>query len=338
MIFKNVGILGMGHVEANNVVTSSEIEEKLAVNMEKFGIKPNFIENLSGIKERKFWDRGVDSSVGATQAGVRALEDAKIDKEKIGLLINTCVTRDYVEPATSTIVQNNLGLNRSCLNFDISNACLGFLNGIDVAANMIDSGAVDYALIVNGETTRDVVERTIELLSSEDCTEEVFRNGFSTLTLGAGAVAMVLCRKDLHPESHSIVGKVNLSSLELNHLCRWKNEYMVTNASAMLKGGVALAVDTYKEALEHLDWNKKEIDFYIPHQVGMGYLKKFSEITGVPLEKMLITFNEFGNIGPVSLPFTMSKYYQTGIFKKNDRIALYGFGSGINCMIMEVIW
>jgi 3-oxoacyl-[acyl-carrier-protein] synthase III len=340
MIFNNVGILGLAHVEANNSVTSLEIEKRLSVNMERFNIKTNFIENLSGIKERKFWDKSTEPSpsYGATKAAIRAIEDSGIDKSKIDLLINTSVSRDFIEPATSTIIQNNLGLKNECLNFDISNACLGFLNGLDVAANMIENKAINYALVVNGESLGDVVERTISLLSSEECTEEEFRNGFSTLTLGSGAVAMVLCRKDLHPESHSIVGKVDLSNLELNNLCQWKDKYMVTKASGMLKGGVKLAVDTYQKALKELEWDKKEIQHYVPHQVGIGYLKKFSEITGVPLEKMLITFNEFGNMGPVSLPFTLSKYYTEGIFKKNDRVALYGFGSGINCLIMEVIW
>ncbi|MFN4151535.1 MAG: 3-oxoacyl-[acyl-carrier-protein] synthase III C-terminal domain-containing protein, partial [Candidatus Sericytochromatia bacterium] len=169
-------------------------------------------------------------------------------------------------------------------------------------------------------------------------TEEEFRNGYSTLTLGSGAVSMVLCRKDLHPESHSIVGKVSLANTELNNLCRWKDKYMVTYASEMLKGGLLLVIDAYKKALEELEWDKKEINYIIPHQVGMGHFKKFSEFSKVPMDKMLITFNEFGNMGPVSLPFTISKNYKEGLFKKDDRLALFGFGSGINCLMMEVIW
>lgn len=338
MIFKNVGILGIGHVEANNIITSAEIEEKLSVNMKRFDIKPNFIANLTGIEKRRIWDEGVTSKDVATQAGIKALEDAKIDKSKIDVLINTSVTKEYVEPSDSTVVQEYLGLRNDCINFDVTNACLSFVNGMDIAANMIESGSADYILIVNGETSRELMDRTIAFLSREDCTEQEFRNGFSSLTLGSGAVAMVLCRKDLHPEAHTIVGKIGYSNTSLKDLCIWKGEYMVTHASEMLKGGLLVVLEAYKKALEALDWNKKEIDYIIPHQVGIGHFKKFSDLTKVPLEKMIITFNEFGNMGPVSLPLTVSKCYQDGLFKKNDRIALFGFGSGINCIMMEVVW
>ena len=80
----------------------------------------------------------------ATQAAERALAQAGVDRARVGVLINTSVSRDYVEPSTACLVHRNLGLAPECFNFDLSNACLGFLNGMELVAQMIERGQVDY--------------------------------------------------------------------------------------------------------------------------------------------------------------------------------------------------
>ena len=69
--------------------------------------------------------------------------DAGVDRSRVGLLVNTSVSRDYLEPSTASIVSGNLGLNDNCLNFDIANACLAFLSGMDVASRMLERGEID---------------------------------------------------------------------------------------------------------------------------------------------------------------------------------------------------
>src|SRR3546814_12695402 len=104
----------------------------------------------------------MQASDAATLAGVKALADAGIDPNKVGLLVNTSVSRDYLEPSTASIVSGNLHLPDTCQNFDVANACLAFLNGMDIASRMIERGEIDYALVVDGETADLAYEKTLE--------------------------------------------------------------------------------------------------------------------------------------------------------------------------------
>ncbi len=126
--------------------------------MERLGIRPDLLRELSGIMERRVWDEGTMPSEVAARAGEKAIEAAGIDRSKIGILINTSVCRDYLEPSTACIAHSMLGLPETCMNFDLGNACLGFVNGMDMVGNMIERGEVDYGILVNGETSRQITE------------------------------------------------------------------------------------------------------------------------------------------------------------------------------------
>lgn len=338
MLFKNVSILGLAHIDAPIVVTSNELEDKLKPIMEKFSLKPNIIQYLTGIKERRFWEAGVQPSHAATKAAVRALESANIDKSKIGLLISTSVCKDYIEPSVACLVHGNLNLNPECLNFDLGNACIAFINAMEVAGNMIDSGKIDYALIVDGEGSRYVVEQTIDKLLNNDIDEKTFRANFATLTLGSGAAAMVLCKSELAPDGHKLVGCVSLAATEHNKLCLGQRDEMLTDASTLLISGIKLASETYEKAKKELDWQDKQIDHLILHQVSANHTAKLSEALNLDKNKVFATYPEFGNIGPAAIPITLSKANEAELLKKGDRIAMMGIGSGLNCTMMEVIW
>lgn len=338
MLFKNVSILGLAHVDAPVVVTSQELEDKLKPVMEKFNLRPNIIQALTGIKERRFWDEGVQPSHAASQAGVKALEDANIDKSKIGLLISTSVCKDYIEPSVACLVHGNLKLNPECLNFDLGNACIAFMNAMEVAGTMIDAGKIDYALIVDGEGSRYVVEKTIERLINNEIDEKTFRANFATLTLGSGAAAMVLCKSELAPQGHKLVGCVSLAASEHNKLCLGQREEMLTDASTLLVSGIKLASETYEKAKKELSWEDKQIDHLILHQVSANHTAKLSEALKLDTDKIFATYPEFGNIGPAAVPITLSKANEAEILKKGDRISLMGIGSGLNCTMMEIIW
>src|SRR3546814_19244322 len=118
----------------------------------------------------------MQASDAATLAGVKALADAGIDPNKVGLLVNTSVSRDYLEPSTASIVSGNLHLPDTCQNFDVANACLAFLNGMDIASRMIERGEIDYALVVDGETADLASETTLERMMRSASTEADFRN------------------------------------------------------------------------------------------------------------------------------------------------------------------
>ena len=120
---------------------------------------------MTGIGERRFWDRGVLPGDKSIESGQRAILAADIDPRKIGMLIHGSVCRDHLEPATACRVHDALGLRRDCMIYDLSNACLGQLNGIALAANAIELGQIEAALIVGTEDSRHLVENTIRSLN-----------------------------------------------------------------------------------------------------------------------------------------------------------------------------
>ena len=157
MNFENLSILSVRHIDAQ-VVTSAEIQFELRETMERLGLPPNLLENLAGIHERRFWDEGTEPSDAATMAAEAALEDAELDRGRLGVVINTSVCNDYIEPSTACLVHGNLKLPDTCMNFDVGNACLAFLNGMEIVGNMIERGQVDYGMVVDGESSRFLTE------------------------------------------------------------------------------------------------------------------------------------------------------------------------------------
>jgi len=338
MKFENVSVLSVAHVDAPHRITSQEIEERLAPTMDRLGIRRDLLRDLSGIMERRVWDEGVQPSEVAAMAGERAIEKAGIDRSKLGVLINTSVCRDYLEPSTACIAHAELGLAETCMNFDLGNACLGFVNGMDMVGNMIERGQVDYAILVNGETSRQITEATIERLQAPDVDENSFREQFASLTLGSGAAAMVLGRSDLEPEGHSFTGSVNLAATQHCRLCAGNIDHMVTKTRELLLAGMDLAVRTWANAAEALGWTVDAIDHFVVHQVSKVHTEQFAGILGIDLKKIFRLYPNFGNIGPAGVPIALSKLEDSGQLVRGQRVAILGIGSGINCTMAELLW
>jgi 3-oxoacyl-[acyl-carrier-protein] synthase-3 len=338
MRFDNVSIFGVAHVDAPHRVTSEEIEERLAPSLDRLGMRRDLIRDLSGIMERRVWDDDVQPSDAAAEAGRLAIEAAGIDNDRVGILVNTSVCRDYIEPSTACIVHSKIGLPETCMNFDLGNACLAFINGMDMVGNMIEQGQIDYGIVVNGESSRFSTEKTIEKLLDPEIDEETFRENFATLTLGSGSAAMVLGRSDLADGGHSFLGGVNLAATEHNQLCYGQVDGMVTKGHELLVAGLGLAARTWKKAVDEFGWKIDDFDHCILHQVSETHTAKFCEIVGLDVDKVFKLYPNFANIGPAGVPIVMSKLNQEGRLGSGDRIALMGIGSGLNCTMAEVRW
>jgi len=338
MIFKHVSIASVAHVDAPIRLSSADIMLRLQPTLERFGIRDNLLEDVAGIRERRIWEDSMMPSDAATLAAQKALAASGVAHEHIGILINTSVCRDYLEPSTASIIHGNLGLADTCQNFDVGNACLAFLNGMDIAARMIEHGAIEYALVVDGEVSNTITERTIERMLSPDVTPEQFRNEFASLTLGSGAAAMVLGRSELLPDGHPYKGSVTRAATEFSHLCRGNMDRMVTDTRTLLVEGLKLAAKTFQAARAALGWVSGEMDEFVVHQISKVHTAAFVELLGIDPKKVLTVFPELGNIGPASVPIALSKLAEMGRLKKGSRIALMGIGSGLNCSMAEVEW
>jgi len=338
MRFEHVSICSVAHVDAVHRVTSAELEARLEAPMARLGVPAGLLEGLSGIKARRMWDEDHPPSQAATAAARIAIERAGIARDRIGVLINTSVCRDYIEPSTACLVHGNLQLGRGCLNFDLGNACLGFINGMEVVGNMIERGQIDYGLVVDGENSRYVVERTIARLNGPDVDEATFRANFATLTLGSGGAAMVLGRKDLAPEGHAFLGGVTVAATEHNRLCFGQVDGMQTRTKELMVAGLELAAITWQAAKRELGWTPDVLDEYVMHQVSRAHTEKLTEVLELDPKKILATYQELGNVGPAGVPIVLSKAMEAGRLSKGSRVALLGIGSGLNCAMAEVVW
>jgi 3-oxoacyl-[acyl-carrier-protein] synthase III len=250
-------------------------------------------------------------------------------------MVNTSVSRRYLEPSTAVAVHHALGLPRSCQNFDVTNACLGFVNGMELAAAMIDSGMVEHALIVNGEDSRPVQERTIERLNRPDATSKDVLAQFATLTLGSGAVAMVLGRADQHPEGHRLVGSASRAGSEHHELCIGDNEEMRTDLKGLLDAGLALSEDLWADAAGEFGWGRG-MDRYVVHQVSKVHTQAMCDRFSIDPSLVPTTFPTRGNLGPASVPFTLAGEQDSLV--DGDRVLLMGIGSGLNASCLEIAW
>jgi len=338
MPFENVAIAGLAHIDAPNTLTSQEINERLQPTLERLGIRADMLGDIVGIHARRLWDHDTKVADIATQAGQKALEDAGIAAHEIGLLINTSVSRDYLEPSTASMVSGNLGIGDNCTSFDITNACLAFINGMDVAARMIERGDINYALIVDAETTNQIYEKTLERMTSPDITATQLRDELAALTIGSGAAAMVLARADLAPEAPRYKGGVTRAANQWSALCVGNLDRMVTDTRLLLIEGVKLTQKTFEAAKLVLGWAVSEIDQFVIHQISRPHTQAFIRSFGIDPEKIMTIFDEHGNIGPASVPIVLSKLRQLGKLQKGHRVALIGIGSGLNCTMAEVVW
>lgn len=306
--------------------------------MERLRIHPGLLEDISGIGSRRFWNNGTQPSDAATLAAERVIEEAGIERSKIGVLINTSVCRDYLEPSTACLVHGNLGLDAHCLNFDIGNACLAFLNGMDVAARMLERGDIEYALIVDGESSGPITESTIERLLQPDVEKQQFRAEFASLTLGSGAAAMIMCQRELAPDGHAYLGSVTRAATEFNKLCCGHMDRMETDTRGLMTEGLKLVSKTFGVAREAFGWVVEELDQFIIHQVSKAHTDSLMKLLGLDPEKIHRIYPELGNIGPAAVPIALAKAVASGKIKTGDRVALMGIGSGLNCSMAEIVW
>ena len=332
---RNAGVISVEAVEAPEVITSDWIDEQLAPTYERWGLRPGLLAELAGIKERRWWPDGVTFDQAAAMAGQQAIEASGVDPSEIGMLISTSVCKHHLEPSVACSVHHQLGLPPSCTNFDIANACLGFVNAIHLASTAIDAGFIKYALIVDGEGSRYTQLRTIERLQSEHASVTDVFDEFASLTLGSGAAAMVLGNLEQHPDAHRVVGGVARAGTEHHTLCIGDLDKMTTDTKRLLEAGLDLAHEAWKDAEADFDW-VNGMDRYIVHQVSSVHTRLITERLDIDPAKVPLTYPKFGNVGPAAIPITLAGIAPD--LSAGERVLCMGIGSGLNTSFTEIVW
>ena len=338
MRYENVCIEGMGYFIPEHVVTTQWIEDQLAPLYEGLHIPEGRIEQLTHIRERRWFDPGVTFAEAASWAGERALDDAGVTADEVQFLINTSVCRDYLEPSTAVIVHHKLGLPPTAANFDLTNACVGFLNGMTVAANMIELGQIDTALIVSAEGVREGQQATIARLLDNPPDMAALRENLASFTLGSGSVAMVLTHSKKSRTGKRLIGGYTYAQTQFHDLCVAGPDWMRTDSSTLLREGLVTIDHAWRGFLQETGWTTAMVDRLFTHQVSERQRVMGIRMVGLPQGIDYPTLTTLGNIASVSCPLCMAMARDDGFLADGHRVAMVGVGSGINSIVLGVQW
>ncbi len=333
-----------GYVLPPRVLTSEEIEQRLTPLYARLKLPQGRLELMSGIKERRLWPFGTRPSEAAIHAGKDVLRRSGVSAREIQSLIFTSVSRDMMEPATASFVHHGLGLSDSCFLFDISNACLGFLDGVVTLANMIELGQVENGLVLSGETAETLLESTIKTLAEDQTlSRKTIKPAFASLTIGSGCVGLFMRRCKSEEKRPRLSHGAWMTNTRQSHLCLGNCQQngatlMETDSEKLLLEGVRTAAKTWDVFSRRSGWSSEEIDRFFCHQVGSAHARKLFETLHIDEAKNYQTLAEFGNVGSVSAPLTMALGIDNEVFVPGERAALLGIGSGINCLMLGIEW
>lgn len=326
------------------VLTSDDIEKRLAPLYDRLRLPVGRLELMSGIRERRLWAEGTRPSEAATLAGRDVLMKADVDPAEVECLIFTAVSRDMMEPATASFVHNRLGLPANCLIFDISNACLGFLDGMVMLANMIELGQVKNGLVVSGETAEQLLESTIRtLVADESLSRKSIKPAFASLTIGSGSIGLYMRRAKAEETRPRLVHGVWRANTVHSDLCHGNQAggnttLMETDSEELLHRGVETAKTTWQAFSAIPGWGAEDIDGFFCHQVGTAHARLLFEQLRLDIGKNFETLATFGNVGSVSAPITLAQAIEQEVFRPGHKGALLGIGSGINCLMLGIAW
>lgn len=343
MHFKHTVIESLATALPPEVLTSAAIELHLAPLYERLRLPEGRLELMTGIRERRVWPAGTRPSDASAAAGRAVLEKSGLRAEQVELFIHAAVCRDMLEPATASFAHRKLGLPATAQIFDLSNACLGWLNALTVAAGLIESGQIKCALICSGENGGPLVEQTLRTLLTAPLDRNGIKPFFANLTIGSGAVAAMICHESLLPAGsrpHRLLGGIARAATAHSELCQGDTHgadalAMQTDSEALLVAGIQLAQETWSAFTAEFGAN---YDRTICHQVGSTHRRKLYEALGLDLAKDFSTFETLGNTGSVALPATLAAAVEASAIKPGDQVALLGIGSGLNSLMLALEW
>lgn len=341
MKFENVCIESLAVALPDEIWTSAQIEERLRPLYERLKLPEGRLELMTGIRERRMWPAGTRPSAASAAAGKAVLAKSALKPDQVELFIHAAVSRDMLEPATASFAHRQIGLPGTAQIFDVSNACLGFLNSLTVAAGLIESGQIRCAMVVSGENGRPLVDQTLRTLLEKSLTRNEIKPYFANLTIGSGAVGAIVCHRSLvKGRAHRLLGGTAQAATQFSDLCQGDTHgadalAMQTDSEQLLVAGVGLAKETWAKFTAE---QGASYDRYICHQVGSTHRRKLYETLGLDLAKDFSTFETLGNTGSVALPATLAAAVDAGAVREGQRVGLLGIGSGLNCLMLALEW
>ncbi|MCX8000945.1 MAG: ketoacyl-ACP synthase III [Anoxybacillus mongoliensis] len=307
----NAGIIGIGRYLPERIVTNKELEQQMDTSDE-------WIRTRTGIEERRIASEDMDTSDMGYIAAKRALDDAGISPEQIDLILVATVTPDRAFPSVACMLQEKLGAVRAAA-LDVSAACAGFMYAMVTAKQFIETDTYKYVLVVGVEKLSKIVDWTD-------------RN--TAVLFGDGAGAVVMGKVS---EGRGIVS-FELGADGTGGKYLYQDDYVVMNGREVFKFAVRQMGESCIRVLEKAGLTKADVDFLIPHQANIRIMEAARERLELPVDRMSITVNKYGNTSAASIPISLVEEVEAGRIQDDDLIIMVGFGGGLTWGAIALRW
>lgn len=324
----NAGITGVGAYLPDRVLTNDELQKMVDTNDE-------WIRTRSGIKERRITSSEQATSDLAVIAGQRALADAGVAPEELGLVIVATNTPDTIFPSTACLVQDRLGAKNASA-FDLAAGCTGFVYALATGSQFIASGTYQKVLVIGAECLSRIVNwedrKTCVLFGdgagavvlspvpeSSGILSFTLRSDGSKgpfLSLPAGGSRLPATRETVDQKLHTI------------HM----DGHEVFKFAVRVMGKAAL------EVLAAAGLDSSDIDCFIPHQANIRIIESAAKRLNLPMDKVLVNLDRYGNTSTASIPLALAEAVHSGRIKQGDHIVMVGFGAGLTWGAAVVKW
>jgi len=325
---QSIGIKGMGYYVPENVFTNFDFEKIIDTSDE-------WIRTRTGIIERRFASKDQATSDLATEASLKAIKNAKINKEDVDMIILATTTADYIAQGAACIIQNKLGLKKiPC--FDLNAACTGFIYGLEVAYSLVKSGLYKNILVIGAET----LSRIVDMQNRNTCV--LFGDGAAAAIVGEVEKGYGFLGFSIGAEGEdNMILKVPAGgSKKPNNEETIKNRenFVIMKGQDVFKFAVSTLPKVTSDALEKAKLKVNDLSMVFPHQANLRIIESAAKRMKFPLEKFYMNLSRYGNTSSASVGIALGEAIEKGLVKKGDNIALTGFGGGLTYGSTIIKW
>lgn len=326
-------ISGLGAHLPDKVLTNHDLAVFLDTSDE-------WITQRTGIKERRVAEEGLSASDLGIVAATRALTDAGVYPEQIGLVITATISPDRLMPATAARIAHHCG----CVNagsFDVSAGCTGFVYALAMAAGMVASGLHEHVLVVGAEAISRVLDwqdRSTAILFGDGAGAAVVSAleqarecsaGLEMSSLGCGGILGFDLGGDGSGEEFLLI-PAGGSRLPASHeTVEARQHYMKMNGREVYKFATRVIVRSALKVLERCGRAVDELALFVPHQANLRIIETAANKLGIPSEKVYTNLQRYGNTSCASIPLCLSEARSEGRLQAGDLVLLMGFGAGL---------
>jgi 3-oxoacyl-[acyl-carrier-protein] synthase III len=311
-------ILGTGSELPAKVVSNHDLEKMVDTSDEWITVR-------TGIKERRVLEDGKGNADMAFRAAQRALADAHMKAGDLDAIIMGTVSADYLMPSSACVLEDLLGA-RNVFSFDVGAACSGFLNALSVADSFIRTGQINNALVVGSDT----LSRWLNWQDRSTCI--LFGDGAGAVVLGASENGAGILSTKLRTDGSYVKTLYVPAGGSLKPATRetvQRNEHTITmNGKEVFKIAVRSMEEISRQALAEADVPVQRVSLVIPHQANRRIIVALAERLGIPMERVMVNLDKYGNTSAASIPVALDEAKRQGRIKPGDIVLLNAFGAG----------